>query len=212
MLACLLTYAHRSRWSIGHLRPPRHRTLFWAALAIPVQLVPCCFSCASVSRLQLLRGRPRFLFPCGFQVRAWRVVLDAGFRRVCPIQPHFLRSICWFLSRSLPQLFISDLLLPWDFVDAPPPQYQLLSHSYGPTWKKKTGSSNQNLLSKYNLLWCWGIFFLGGGGGSGGGLGEGSWFLFGLVFEDLNYSPRQRSDRIHLTIVCLLFFVLFLFC
>ena len=75
---------------------PRHRTrtLFWAALVIPYQLVPCCFSSASVSRLQLLRGRPLFLFPCGFQVRAWRVVLDAGFLRVCPIQPHFLRSIC----------------------------------------------------------------------------------------------------------------------
>nr|KAG5687037.1 hypothetical protein BaRGS_002410 [Batillaria attramentaria] len=25
---------------------------------------------------------------------AWRVVLDAGFLRVCPIQPHFLRRIC----------------------------------------------------------------------------------------------------------------------
>ena len=32
-------------------RTPRHRTLFWAALAIPDQLVPCCFSSASVSRL-----------------------------------------------------------------------------------------------------------------------------------------------------------------
>ena len=73
---------------------PRHRTLFWAALVIADQLVPCCFSSASVSRLQLLRGRPLFLFPCGFQVRAWRVVLDAGFLWVCPIQPHFLRSIC----------------------------------------------------------------------------------------------------------------------
>ena len=72
---------------------PRHRTLFWAALVIPDQLVPC-FSSASVSRLQLLQGRPLFLFPCRFQVRAWHVVLDAGFLRVCPIQPHFLRSIC----------------------------------------------------------------------------------------------------------------------
>ena len=84
----------------------------WAALAIPDQLVPCCFSSASVSDRQLLRGWPLFLFPCGFQVRAWRVVLDAGFLRVSPIQPHFLRSICLatlFLSRSLPQIFISDL-------------------------------------------------------------------------------------------------------
>ena len=73
---------------------PRHRTLFWAALVIPDQLIPCCFSSASVSRLQLLRGRPLFLFRCRFQVRAWHVVLDAGFLRVCPIHPHFLRSIC----------------------------------------------------------------------------------------------------------------------
>ena len=73
---------------------PRHRTLFWVALVIPDQLVPYCFSSASVPRLQLLRGRPLFLFPCGFQVRVWRVVLDTGFLRVCPIQPHFLPSIC----------------------------------------------------------------------------------------------------------------------
>nr|KAG5697448.1 hypothetical protein BaRGS_029339 [Batillaria attramentaria] len=26
--------------------------------------------------------------------QAWRVVLDAGFLMVCPIQPHFLRRIC----------------------------------------------------------------------------------------------------------------------
>ena len=111
---------------------PRHRTLFWAALVILDQLVPCCCSSASVSRLQLLRGRPLFLFPCGFQVRAWRVVLDAGFLRVCPIQPHFLRSIClatgscparshrssfrifschWILQMRLRQVLISIRLL-----------------------------------------------------------------------------------------------------
>ena len=73
---------------------PRHRTLFWAALVIPDQLVPCCFSSASVSRLQLLRGRPLFLLPCRFQVRVWRVMLDAGFLRVCLTQLHFLHSIC----------------------------------------------------------------------------------------------------------------------
>ena len=57
---------------------PRHRPLFWAALVIPDHLGPRCFSSASVSRLQLLRGRPLFLFPCGFQVKAWCVVLNAG--------------------------------------------------------------------------------------------------------------------------------------
>ena len=35
----------------------RQRTLFWAVLAAPIQLVPCFFSSASVSCLQLLRGR-----------------------------------------------------------------------------------------------------------------------------------------------------------
>ena len=39
-------------------------------------------------------ARPASLFPCGLQVRAWCVVLDAGFLRVSPVQPHFLRSIC----------------------------------------------------------------------------------------------------------------------
>ena len=92
---CVLTYLCPSL-PVEH-RPsttPHHRTLFWATLVIPDQLVPCCFSSASVSRLQLLRSQPLFLFPCGFQVRAWRMVLDAGFLRVCPIQPHFFRSIC----------------------------------------------------------------------------------------------------------------------
>ena len=71
------------------------RTLFWAVLAAPVKLVPCFFSSASVSRLQLLRGRPLFLFPCGFQFRAWRVMLDAGFLRVCSIHTHFLFKFAW---------------------------------------------------------------------------------------------------------------------
>ena len=72
------------------LTTPCHRTLFWANLAAPVQFVPCCLSSASVSCLQLLWGWPLFLSPCEFQVRAWPVVLDAGFLRVCPIQPYFL--------------------------------------------------------------------------------------------------------------------------
>ena len=70
---------------------PRHRTLFWAALVIPDQLVPCCFSSAPVSRLQLLRGRPLSL---PLQVPGQGLACGAGFLRVCPIQPHFLRSIC----------------------------------------------------------------------------------------------------------------------
>ena len=40
---------------------PRHRNLFWAALAIPVQLVPCCFSSASVSVELYAEQKMRFI-------------------------------------------------------------------------------------------------------------------------------------------------------
>ena len=38
-------------------------------------------------------GLSLFLLPCGFHVRACRVMLDVGFRSVCPIQPHRLLFI-----------------------------------------------------------------------------------------------------------------------
>nr|KAG5707808.1 hypothetical protein BaRGS_015968 [Batillaria attramentaria] len=41
-------------------------------------------------------------------MRAWRVVLDAGFLRVCPIQPHFLRRICldcWHVLKATNRSF-----------------------------------------------------------------------------------------------------------
>ena len=63
----------------------RHLTRSWAALITPFQQVSCCAISDSVLRLQLLRGRPLFLFPCGFHLRAWRVVLlvlFGGFRGV----------------------------------------------------------------------------------------------------------------------------------
>lgn len=51
-------------------------------------------SSASVSHLQEFLGRPFFLLPWGFQVRTWRVRLDGGFLKVCPIESHFQRLIC----------------------------------------------------------------------------------------------------------------------
>ena len=48
----------------------RHLTRSWAALITPFQQVSCCAISVSVLRLQLLRGRPLFLFPCGFHLRA----------------------------------------------------------------------------------------------------------------------------------------------
>lgn len=59
----------------------RHCTLFCAVLAILVHLVPWRITSVSSSGLQLLLGRPLFLFPCWFQVRVWRVMLNAHFLR-----------------------------------------------------------------------------------------------------------------------------------
>ena len=44
--------------------------------------------------------------------------LPEGVSDPAPLAPRYLLGH-WFLSRSLPQIFISDLLLPLDFVDAP---------------------------------------------------------------------------------------------
>ena len=89
----LLTYAYHSQWSIGHQRTPATALCsglflsFWTSWSPAVSaLLQCLTSNCCEAGL--------FLFPCWFQVRAWRVVLDAGFLRVCPIQLHFLRSIC----------------------------------------------------------------------------------------------------------------------
>ena len=114
------TYS-RPSLPVEHRPPttPRHHILCRAALVILDQLVPCCFSSASVSRLQLLRGQPLFLLPCGFQVRAWRVMLASwGCVQSSPLSPQYLLGH-WFLSHSLPQISFPDLLLPLDFVDAP---------------------------------------------------------------------------------------------
>ena len=118
----LLTYLCQSL-PVEH-RPsttPRHRTLFWAVRAIPDQLVPCCFRSASVSRLQLLQAGLSFSSPevpgqglaCG--AGCW---LPEGVSDPAPLPPQYLIGH-WLLSRSLPQIFISDLFLPLDFVDAP---------------------------------------------------------------------------------------------
>ena len=73
---------------------PLQHTRFWAASHAPFQLSFWALSSASVSRLQLLQGRPLLRFPWGFQLRACRVMLAGGFLSVWPIQPHFLWRIC----------------------------------------------------------------------------------------------------------------------
>ena len=113
VISYLLTYAHHFRWSIGHQRPPAI-ALFWAALVIPDQLVPCCFSFASVSPPTVAR-------PASLSLPLWvpgqGLVCGAGcwlpedVSDPAPLPPQYLLGH-WFLSRSLPQVFISDLLLP----------------------------------------------------------------------------------------------------
>ena len=97
---------------------PCHRTLFWAALAIPVQLVPCCFSSAfsvappTVARpdsLPLPLRVPGQGLACGFG--CW---FPEGVSDPAPLPPQYLLGHWFLLSRSLTQIFISDLLLPTD--------------------------------------------------------------------------------------------------
>ena len=65
---------------------PLQHTRFWAASHAPFQLSFWALSSASVSRLQLLQGRPLLRFPWGFQLRACRVMFAGGFLSVWPIQ------------------------------------------------------------------------------------------------------------------------------
>ena len=90
----LLTYAHHSQWSIGHQRPPAialcsglllsFRTSWSPAVSALLQCLAsnCCEAGLSSSSPAGSRS--------GLGVWCWML----GFLRVCPIQPHFLRSIC----------------------------------------------------------------------------------------------------------------------
>ena len=127
-----LIYAHRSRWSIGHQRPPppptpppRHPSPSHSVLgcsghsgSVGPLLFQLCFSVSppTVARpasLPLPLRVPGQGLACG--AGCW---LPEGVSDPAPLPPQYLLSH-WFLSRSLPQIFFSDLLLPLDFVDAP---------------------------------------------------------------------------------------------
>ena len=115
----ILTYLLRpAPWEQRPSTTYYHLTRFWAAFVTPFQQVSCRAITVSVLRLQLLRSRPLFLFPCGFHLRAWRVVLFGGFFTVCSIQDHFLLRICLetgsypALSHNTLFLSLSDHLIP----------------------------------------------------------------------------------------------------
>ena len=80
-------------WFLGEQRAATtllQRTRFWLVLFSSAHVIPAAFASASMLLRQVCLGRPTFRFPCGFQSRACLVMLDAGFRRVWPIHPHFL--------------------------------------------------------------------------------------------------------------------------
>ena len=117
----LLTYAHCSRRSIGHQRPLAitlcsglllsFRTSWSLAVSALLQCLAsnCCEAGLSFSSPVGSRSR------LGVCAGCW---LLEGVSDPAPLPPQYLLDL-WFLSRSLPQIFISDHLLPLYFVDEP---------------------------------------------------------------------------------------------
>ena len=72
---------------------------------------PVLLTSASRSLRQLFLGRPLFLFPWGFHERDCLVVLEAGFRSVCPSHLHRLWMISWSAGCWFVRLWSSSLLM-----------------------------------------------------------------------------------------------------
>ena len=64
-----------------------------AFISTCLQMYPVIFVSVWRSLLHAFLGRPLFVLPCGFHVRACLVIVDAGFRSVWPIHPHRLLLI-----------------------------------------------------------------------------------------------------------------------
>ena len=117
----LLTYAHRSQWNIGHQRPPAIALCSGLLLSFQISWSPAVSAQLQVSPPAVVRPAslplplwvPGQGLACG--AGCW---LPEGVSNPAPLPPLYLLGF-WFLPRSLPQIFISDLLLPLDFVDAP---------------------------------------------------------------------------------------------
>ena len=106
--------------AIPHPLPPSHSVLGCSGHSGPAgpMLFQLCFSVSppTVARpasLPLPLQVPGQGLACG--AGCW---LPEGVSDPAPLPPQYLLGH-WFLSHSLPQIFISDLLLPLDFVDMP---------------------------------------------------------------------------------------------
>ena len=113
-----LTYDHRSWWSIGHLRPLIIAHCSGHSSPVGPLLLQLCFSVLSSTAV-----RPASLL-LPLRVPGQGLVCGAGcWLPECASDPTplLLQYLLghWFLSCSLSQIFISDLLLPSDLVDAP---------------------------------------------------------------------------------------------
>ena len=122
----LLTYAHRSRWSIGHLRPlaialcsgllwPFQTSWSLAVSALLQCLASNCCEAGLSSSSPAGSRHSKSMVPgqglaCG--AGCW---LPEGVSDPAPL-PLQYRFGHWFLSSSLPQIFIPDLLLPWNCI------------------------------------------------------------------------------------------------
>ena len=74
---------------------PRQPTLSSSRFAINPKKSPLPAMSASKCLLQVFFGRPLFLFPFGFHLKAYLVTLLVGFLKVCPIHcqcPFFISS------------------------------------------------------------------------------------------------------------------------
>ena len=71
-----------------------HSFLFSAKVSAVFRFKSSFSSSLESCCLQVIFGLPRFLVPCGFQLKACFVMSSAGFRKVCPNHLNFFFLIC----------------------------------------------------------------------------------------------------------------------
>ena len=85
---------------------PLYLTLFCAIWASVCQLCPALDISSSTDIRQVFLGLSGLLFPLGFYIKTWRVMLLGSCLSVCPIKVHFLSSLArleefdWFAARA----------------------------------------------------------------------------------------------------------------
>ena len=86
----LLIYAHRSQWSIGHQRPPAIALCSGLLLSFQTSWSPAVSALLQCLASNCCEVGPSSSSPAGSRSGLGVWCWDAGFLRVCPIQPHLL--------------------------------------------------------------------------------------------------------------------------